>query len=97
MVTALMADLISVNRKLLEQVRWRVWRLEDYMREVNGYDKFDNDHDVDSDESVRSSSLPAGKHNPADNRGAPDIVEPLQDSHGFVDKTAAKMGLRKKK
>jgi hypothetical protein len=34
MVTALIADLISVNRKLLEQIRWRVWKLEDYVKEV---------------------------------------------------------------
>jgi glycosyltransferase involved in cell wall biosynthesis len=41
LVTALVADLISVNRKLLEQVRWRIWRLEDYLKMVNGYNKID--------------------------------------------------------
>ena len=92
-VTALMADLIAVNRKLLEQVRWRVWRLEDYMREVNGYDKFDNDHGVDPHKSARSSST----RGPADNQGPSEIVEPLQDSHSFSEKTTAKMSLRRKK
>jgi glycosyltransferase involved in cell wall biosynthesis len=96
-VTALMADLISVNRKLLEQIRWRVWRLEDYLREVNGHDKFDNDHGVDSNESIQSYSVSAGRHGPVDNHGAPDIVEPLEDSHGFSEKTTGKMGLRRKK
>ena len=33
-ITALMADLISVNRKLLEHIRWRVWKLEDYVKEI---------------------------------------------------------------
>jgi len=48
MVTALMADLIAVNRKLLEQVRWRVWKLEDYLRKINGYDKLGKTKDAPS-------------------------------------------------
>jgi hypothetical protein len=57
LVTALMADLVSVNRKLLEQIRWRVWKLEDHLREVNGRDKCDN---VESNPSHRSAQLGKG-------------------------------------
>jgi glycosyltransferase involved in cell wall biosynthesis len=96
-VTALMADLIAMNRKLLEHIRWRVWRLEDYLREVNGYDKFDNDHGVASHKSARSYTVSADRHGLVDNHGAPDIVEPLEDSHGFSEKTTGKMSLRRKK
>jgi glycosyltransferase involved in cell wall biosynthesis len=53
-ITALMADLIAVNRKLLEQVRWRVWNLEDYIRKINRYDKLDKTKDTPSCKSTRS-------------------------------------------
>jgi glycosyltransferase involved in cell wall biosynthesis len=96
-VTALMADLIAVNRKLLEQVRWRVWRLEDYMREVNGYDKFDKTENAPPAGSLRSESSLPNKRSPVHKSSSTDIADPLQKSHGFVEKTIAKMGLRKKK
>lgn len=95
-VTALMADLIAVNRKLLEQVRWRVWKLEDYLRKISGYDTLGKTKDVASCRSTRSKSASSNKGSPADKRSA-YIAEPLRNSHGFVEKTIAGMGLRKKK
>jgi glycosyltransferase involved in cell wall biosynthesis len=55
-VIALIADLISVNRKLLEQVRWRVWKFEDYLRKVNGDERLDSGKIKPSHESAHSHS-----------------------------------------
>jgi len=35
-VVALLADLISVNRRLLEKVQWRVWQLEEKLKRTMG-------------------------------------------------------------
>jgi len=53
LVTALMADLISVNRKLLENIRWRVLKFEEYFRDVDRYHKSDNLEKLFTPRSVR--------------------------------------------
>jgi hypothetical protein len=97
MVTALVADLIAVNRKLLEQIRWRVWRLEDYLRKINGYDNLGRTMDASLYRSTSSDSRSSRKRSPGHERGSADIEEPRQSSYGLVEKTKGKMGLRKKK
>jgi glycosyltransferase involved in cell wall biosynthesis len=56
LVTALMADLIAVNRKLLENIRWRVLKLEEYFRDVDRYYKSDNLEKLSSPRSARSDT-----------------------------------------
>ena len=77
LVTALMADLITVNRKLLEQVRWRVWKLEDYLKKINGYNKIDKTKNAPPSGSLRSKSGSSNKRCPAHKSGSEDIAEPL--------------------
>jgi hypothetical protein len=60
-VMALVADLISVNRKLMENVRWRLFKLEEYLREVYGYEKPNNGEVTSSHISTNSNTVHSGK------------------------------------
>jgi len=73
MVTALMADLISVNRKLMEHVRWRVLKLEEYLREIYGYEKPNNGKTDSSHISTSSNSVHSGKRRHQKNRASSQI------------------------
>jgi hypothetical protein len=53
LVIAFLADLISVNRKLLEHIRWRILKLEEYFIDNDDYDKSADIEKLSSHKSAR--------------------------------------------
>lgn len=96
-VIALIADLISVNRKLLEQVRWRVWKLEDCLRKINGYERVGSAKITPSYKSAHSDSTQTSwRRKVCHKRGPTEITEPLQDSNSCVETSETEKHLTKK-